>query len=262
MLDGHAVRSYVFATLLAARDGIGSDQELLYVGCVLHDIGLTPRFADPVRAFEHVSADTCAQLVERPGAGAAPPLPAAPGRGPAHGLALSPAEENEVLLAGGRRSLRRRRRPQPRGQRPSDRRAGFKHEFTQLLRSEVAASRFATRPCSCTGSSSGSPPRRSASEAVLAHHTMGRPRGGVPCPPRCPCRGGDRGPAHRRFLLACGAALPIRRAAGPARAVDTTQGRRRDRRLRRSAQRHQHRRLPALPMAAGDRQTGSGRSQV
>lgn len=46
-LDGHAVRSYVFAALLAARDGMGYDQELLYVGCVLHDIGLTPRLADP-----------------------------------------------------------------------------------------------------------------------------------------------------------------------------------------------------------------------
>jgi hypothetical protein len=41
------------------------DEEALYVGCVLHDIGLTPRFDDPVRPFEHVSADTCAELVER-----------------------------------------------------------------------------------------------------------------------------------------------------------------------------------------------------
>jgi hypothetical protein len=67
MLYGHALRSYFFAALLAARDGMDYDQELLYVGCVLHDIGLTPRFADPIRAFEHVSADTCAELVERHG---------------------------------------------------------------------------------------------------------------------------------------------------------------------------------------------------
>lgn len=65
MLYGHAVRSYLYAALLAARDGARHDEELLYVGCVLHDIALTPRFADPVRPFEHVSADVSAELVER-----------------------------------------------------------------------------------------------------------------------------------------------------------------------------------------------------
>ena len=49
MLYGHAVRSYLYAALLADRDGTRHDEELLHVGCVLHDIALTPRFADPVR---------------------------------------------------------------------------------------------------------------------------------------------------------------------------------------------------------------------
>jgi hypothetical protein len=51
--------------VLGIADGMRYDEEALYVGCVLHDIGLTPRFDDPVRPFEHVSADTCAELVER-----------------------------------------------------------------------------------------------------------------------------------------------------------------------------------------------------
>jgi hypothetical protein len=145
MLYGHALRSYFYAALLAARDGLRYDEEALYVGCVLHDIGLTPRFADPVRAFEHVSADTCAELVERHGWALARRyrlhravvLHMAP--------SLPPAEETEVLLleAGVACDV-----SGTRSQELSDRaiqellarcpRAGFKGEFTRLLRSEAA----------------------------------------------------------------------------------------------------------------------------
>lgn len=65
MLYGHSVRSHLYAALLADRDGLRYDEELLYVGCVLHDIALTPRFEHPVRPFELVSADVCAELTER-----------------------------------------------------------------------------------------------------------------------------------------------------------------------------------------------------
>lgn len=57
VLYAHSARSYVFAALLGARERARFDEEALYVGCLLHDIGLTPGHADPVRAFEHVSAD-------------------------------------------------------------------------------------------------------------------------------------------------------------------------------------------------------------
>lgn len=67
MLYCHALRSYFFAALLAEKDGVSYDLELLYVGCVLHDLGLTPEFDDPVRPFEHVSADAAAELTERRG---------------------------------------------------------------------------------------------------------------------------------------------------------------------------------------------------
>jgi HD domain len=65
MLYAHALRSYFFAWLLGKRDGLRFDEELLYVGCVLHDIGLTSAHEDPVRSFEYVSADVAAELAER-----------------------------------------------------------------------------------------------------------------------------------------------------------------------------------------------------
>lgn len=145
MLYGHALRSYFFAALLAARDGMDYDQELLYVGCVLHDIGLTPRFADPIRAFEHVSADTCAELVEHHGW-------ALPRRYRLHRAVvlhmaptLPPAEETEVLLleAGVACDVAGARSQELSGPAIDELlarypRAGFKREFTQLLQSEAA----------------------------------------------------------------------------------------------------------------------------
>jgi hypothetical protein len=145
MLYGHALRSYFYAALLAARDRMDYDQELLYVGCVLHDIGLTPRFDDPVRAFELVSADTCAQLVERHGW-------ALPRRYRLHRAVvlhmaptLPPAEEAEVLLleAGVACDVTGARSREVSGRAVEELlarypRAGFKREFTQLLRSEAA----------------------------------------------------------------------------------------------------------------------------
>jgi hypothetical protein len=145
MLYGHALRSYFFAALLAARDGIDYDQELLYVGCVLHDIGLTPRFADPIRPFELVGADACAELVERHGWALgrryrlhrAVVLHMAP--------TLPPAEEAEVLLleAGVACDVTGARSREVSGRAVEELlarypRAGFKREFTQLLRSEAA----------------------------------------------------------------------------------------------------------------------------
>lgn len=144
MLYGHALRTYFFAALLAAHDGKRYDEELLYVGCVLHDIGLTARYDDPVRPFEHVSADTCAELAERHGWALcrryrlhrAVVLHMAP--------VLPPAEEVEVLLleAGVACDVSGARSRQV-----SDRaiqellarypRAGFKREFIQLLRREA-----------------------------------------------------------------------------------------------------------------------------
>ena len=71
----HCVRSYLFGDILGKRDGIKYDRELLYLGAVLHDLGLTKRFdgeqrfevngADAARAFilEHGLSDEKAEIV-------------------------------------------------------------------------------------------------------------------------------------------------------------------------------------------------------
>jgi hypothetical protein len=40
-LYGHCARTWAFATLFAQRDRVAHDPELLYLACMLHDLGLT-----------------------------------------------------------------------------------------------------------------------------------------------------------------------------------------------------------------------------
>jgi HD domain len=40
-LYGHCARTWAFATLFAQRDRVEHDEELLYLACMLHDLGLT-----------------------------------------------------------------------------------------------------------------------------------------------------------------------------------------------------------------------------
>jgi hypothetical protein len=47
-LLNHCLRSYAWGTILAARDGLEHDSELLYVTCLLHDLGVTDRYRDTV----------------------------------------------------------------------------------------------------------------------------------------------------------------------------------------------------------------------
>ena len=51
-LFNHGARTFAWALLIADKDRIAYDRELLYVGAILHDIGLTPRFDGP-RCFEN-----------------------------------------------------------------------------------------------------------------------------------------------------------------------------------------------------------------
>jgi hypothetical protein len=52
----HCVRTYLFGEILGQRDSLKSDRELLYLGAVMHDLGLTERFDDQQR-FEVDGAD-------------------------------------------------------------------------------------------------------------------------------------------------------------------------------------------------------------
>ncbi len=50
-LLNHGIRSFVFGAALGRRDGRRFDPELLYLACVMHDLGLTPPY-DTGAAFE------------------------------------------------------------------------------------------------------------------------------------------------------------------------------------------------------------------
>ncbi|MFI7065062.1 HD domain-containing protein [Kribbella sp. NPDC050124] len=49
-LLGHCIRTWFWGQLLGSRDGIKPDEELLYLVCLLHDIGLTDNHRPPESA--------------------------------------------------------------------------------------------------------------------------------------------------------------------------------------------------------------------
>lgn len=61
-LVAHCERSYRFAALLAAHDGADLDAEALYVGVLLHDLGLSTRYAGSER-FEVRGANAARELL-------------------------------------------------------------------------------------------------------------------------------------------------------------------------------------------------------
>jgi hypothetical protein len=58
-LFNHGARTFAWALLIADRDKILYDRELLYVGAILHDIGLTEAYDGP-RCFENEGAAAAA----------------------------------------------------------------------------------------------------------------------------------------------------------------------------------------------------------
>lgn len=60
-LFNHVMRSWLFAALIAERDGVRLDVEVLAVSAVLHDIGLAEAFAGPLR-FEVEGANFAREL--------------------------------------------------------------------------------------------------------------------------------------------------------------------------------------------------------
>lgn len=61
-LCNHCMRTFLFGDLLGQRDGLKCDRELLYLGAVMHDLGLTDRFAESQR-FEVDGADAARAFV-------------------------------------------------------------------------------------------------------------------------------------------------------------------------------------------------------
>lgn len=65
-LFNHVMRSFLFGKAAAALQGTPVDQELLFLGAVLHDLGLVERFAGDNR-FEIDGADAAAEFLSRRG---------------------------------------------------------------------------------------------------------------------------------------------------------------------------------------------------
>jgi HD superfamily phosphodiesterase len=61
LLYHHSRRVFLFGALHGERLGLEPDRELLYVGALFHDLGLTPKYATDTRRFEidsaHVARD-------------------------------------------------------------------------------------------------------------------------------------------------------------------------------------------------------------
>jgi HD superfamily phosphodiesterase len=58
LLFNHSTRVYYFASLAGKRRGLKFDPELLYVGAMFHDLGLTPRYSSKSDRFEVDGANT------------------------------------------------------------------------------------------------------------------------------------------------------------------------------------------------------------
>ena len=62
-LFNHAVRTYLFGALVGKTLAMKFDEEVLYVACILHDLGLTPRFEGKL-PFEIQGAEAARQFLE------------------------------------------------------------------------------------------------------------------------------------------------------------------------------------------------------
>lgn len=65
-LFNHAMRTYLFGALSGMGDKLTFDHELLYIGCILHDIGLTSRYMGDL-PFEIQGAEAARKFLESEG---------------------------------------------------------------------------------------------------------------------------------------------------------------------------------------------------
>ena len=65
-LFNHAVRTFLFASLVGGALGQKFDEEVLYLGCILHDLGLTEKFQGE-SPFEIQGAETARRFLEEHG---------------------------------------------------------------------------------------------------------------------------------------------------------------------------------------------------
>src|SRR4051812_39798635 len=67
LLFAHSLRVFLFGSLRGRRRGLQVDHELLYVGAVFHDFGLTPKYRSQDHRFEIDSANAARDFCKRAG---------------------------------------------------------------------------------------------------------------------------------------------------------------------------------------------------
>jgi hypothetical protein len=92
-LYNHQVRTYLFGALIGRAAKLKFDEELLYLACVLHDLGLTKRFTGN-RAFEIEGAIAAEYFLRQQG------LPFAKAAVVWDGIAMHPLAMASQILAG------------------------------------------------------------------------------------------------------------------------------------------------------------------
>lgn len=67
LLFAHSLRVYLFGSLRGRHRGLSVDSELLYIGAVFHDFGLTPKHRSQDHRFEIDSANTAREFLRASG---------------------------------------------------------------------------------------------------------------------------------------------------------------------------------------------------
>jgi hypothetical protein len=67
LLFDHSLRVYVFGALQGRKRGLSYDPELLYIGAIFHDLGLTEKYRSPDERFEVDGANAARQFLKRHG---------------------------------------------------------------------------------------------------------------------------------------------------------------------------------------------------
>jgi len=67
LLFDHSLRVYLFGALRGRRRGLAYDPEMLYIGAIFHDLGLTEKFRSPDERFEVDGANAARRFLERHG---------------------------------------------------------------------------------------------------------------------------------------------------------------------------------------------------
>src|SRR5882762_9226827 len=67
LLFDHSLRVYLFGALQGRRLGLSYDPELLYIGAIFHDLGLTEGYRSPDERFEVDGANAARRFLEQHG---------------------------------------------------------------------------------------------------------------------------------------------------------------------------------------------------